>query len=164
MLTLLPIYHNGDGFRWNFVQSGNLFQGKVVIGNFDIRNVKGTVSRDGFGFWWHVWLVLGLNRGQGQFLNFITQKVYFSLLMRVFVGLILLAACSRSRFPCFLWVKVWEISLGISPCFSLAWRLCKFYAKARGKRSIQRQTLLVQFKQQANPLLSMNNYTPLVIS
>jgi hypothetical protein len=23
---------------------------------------KGTVSPDGFGFWWHLWLVLGLNR------------------------------------------------------------------------------------------------------
>ncbi len=29
---------------------------------------------------------------------------------------------------------------------------------------MQRQPLLVQYKQQANPLLSMNNYTPLVIS
>ncbi len=24
-------------------------------------------SRDGFGFWWHEWSVLGLNRGRGQF-------------------------------------------------------------------------------------------------
>ncbi len=31
---------------------------------------KGTVSRDGFGFWWHAWwLVLGLNRGWGHFLG-----------------------------------------------------------------------------------------------
>jgi hypothetical protein len=29
---------------------------------------------------------------------------------------------------------------------------------------MQRQPLLVQYKQQANPLLSVNNYTPLVIS
>ncbi len=35
-----------------------------------IRNTaKGTVSLDGFGG--HVWLVLGLNRGLGQFLNFL---------------------------------------------------------------------------------------------
>jgi hypothetical protein len=34
----------------------------------------------------------------------------------------------------------------------------------RGKQQIQRQLLLMQYKQQANPLLSMNNYTPLVIS
>ncbi len=33
--------------------------------------LKGTVSGDGFGFWWHVWLVLGLTRGRGQFLNFL---------------------------------------------------------------------------------------------
>ncbi len=28
--------------------------------------IEGTVSRDGFGFWWQ-WLVLGLNRGRGHF-------------------------------------------------------------------------------------------------
>jgi hypothetical protein len=39
----------------------------------------------------------------------------------------------------------------------LAGGLCKFYAS-------QRQPLLVQYKQQANTLLSMNNNTPLVIS
>jgi hypothetical protein len=33
--------------------------------------------------------------------------------------------------------------------------LCKFYANAGGKRPIQRQPLLVQYKQQANPLLSI---------
>jgi hypothetical protein len=33
-----------------------------------------------------------------------------------------------------------------------------------GKQQIQRQLLLVQYKQQARPLLSMNNYTPLVIA
>ncbi len=32
--------------------------------------IRGTVSRDGFGFWRHIWFVLGLNRGCGQFLNF----------------------------------------------------------------------------------------------
>ncbi len=30
------------------------------------NNVKGTVSRDEFGFWWYVWLVLGLKRGRGH--------------------------------------------------------------------------------------------------
>ncbi len=60
--------------------------------------LKGTLSRDGFGFWWHVWLILGLNRGQGHFfffmcsIDFIFQKEYFSRLMWVYVGLILLAA------------------------------------------------------------------------
>jgi len=33
-----------------------------------------------------------------------------------------------------------------------------------GQQQIQHQLLLVQYKQQANPLLSMNKYTPLVIS
>jgi hypothetical protein len=42
--------------------------------------------------------------------------------------------------------------------------LCKFYANAGGKRPIQRHPLLMQYKQQAKPLLSMHNYSPLVIS
>jgi hypothetical protein len=37
------------------------------------------------------------------------------------------------------------------------------YANAGGKSPKQRQPLLVQYKQQANPLLSMHNYTPLLI-
>jgi hypothetical protein len=52
----------------------------------------------------------------------------------------------------------------IGPCFPLAGGLRKFYTNAGGRQPIQRQPLLVQYKQQANPLLSMNNYTPLVIS
>jgi hypothetical protein len=40
--------------------------------------LKGTVSRDEFGFWWHVWLVLGLNRVRSQFLNFlVVQMILF---------------------------------------------------------------------------------------
>jgi hypothetical protein len=59
---------------------------------------------------------------------------------------------------------VWDIFSGIGPCFPLAGGLCKFYAKDRGKRPIQRQPLLVQYKQQANPILLMHNYTPLLNS
>ncbi len=55
-------------------------------------------------------------------------------------------------------------STGIGPCFPLAGGLWKFYATAGGNRPTQRQQLLVQYKQQANPFLSMLNYTPLVIS
>jgi hypothetical protein len=50
------------------------------------------------------------------------------------------------------------------PCFPLAGGLCNFYANARRKRRIQCQPLLVKYKQEANPLLSMHKYTPLVIS
>jgi hypothetical protein len=46
----------------------------------------------------------------------------------------------------------------------LAGGLCKLNAKAGGKLKIQRQPLLVQSKPEANPLLSMHNYIPLVIS
>jgi hypothetical protein len=60
-------------------------------------------------------------------------------------------------------VQFWDISSGIGPCFQLAGLLCKFYTNRGGKLPIhvQRQTLLVQYKQQANPLLSMHNYTHL---
>jgi hypothetical protein len=54
---------------------------------------------------------------------------------------------------------IWDISSSIGPCFPLAKKLCKFYADAGGKQPIQRQPLLVQYKQQANPLLSMNRYS-----
>jgi hypothetical protein len=60
--------------------------------------------------------------------------------------------------------RVQVISLGIGPCFPLAGGLCKFYVNAGGKQPIQRQLLLVQYKQQANPLLPIHNYTSLVIS
>jgi hypothetical protein len=43
-------------------------------------------------------------------------------------------------------------------------RNISFFANARGKRPTQRKPFLVQYKQQANPLLSMNNYTQVVIS
>jgi hypothetical protein len=59
--------------------------------------------------------------------------------------------------------SVWDISSGISPCLPLAGGLCKCFANAGGKLPIQRQLLFVQYKHQANPLLSNNNYTPLVI-
>jgi hypothetical protein len=39
--------------------------------NCDIKKTKtsfkGTVSQDGSGFWWHVWLFAGPNRGRGHF-------------------------------------------------------------------------------------------------
>jgi hypothetical protein len=50
----------------------------------------------------------------------------------------------------------WGIFSGICPCFPLAGGLGKFYANAGGKRPIERHSLLVQYKQQANPLLSMH--------
>jgi hypothetical protein len=57
--------------------------------------------------------------------------------------------------------RVWDISSAIGPFLG---GLCKYYANAGGKRLIQRQPFLVQYQQQANPLLSVNNYTPLGIS
>ncbi len=44
---------------------------------FMIAEIKGTVSRDGFGFDEIVWLVLSLNRGRGHFLNFLAAQMMF---------------------------------------------------------------------------------------
>jgi hypothetical protein len=38
-------------------------------------HLKGTVPRDEFVFGWHVWLVLGLNRGWGHFSNFLEASM-----------------------------------------------------------------------------------------
>ncbi len=77
----------------------------------------------------------------------------------------MLAACTYSMFPCFSLVsRVGNISSGIGPCFPLAGGLYKFYANSGGKQPIQRQPLLVHYKQQANPLLPTQNYTSLVVT
>jgi hypothetical protein len=34
-------------------------------------SLKGLSHEMDFGFWWHVWLVLGLNRGQDYFYKFL---------------------------------------------------------------------------------------------
>jgi hypothetical protein len=53
-----------------------------------------------------------------------------------------------AAFPYFLLV-ICDISSGIGPCFPLAEVFYKGYANTRGERLIQRQLLLVQYKQQA---------------
>ncbi len=128
--------------------------------------LKGTVSRDGFGFWWCVWLVLGLNRGRGPFfkyfscsINFITQKVHFSRLMRIYVGLMMLSACTSFRFPCFLLVsRIWEILQ--RHLLYIRWSTVQILRQRMKKGTMQRQLLFLQHKQQANPLLSVHNFTP----
>jgi hypothetical protein len=55
-------------------------------------------------------------------------------------------------------------SSGSGPCFPLTGRLCKILSQRHRKITNTAPTTLVQCKQQANPLLSMNNYTPRVIS
>ncbi len=59
--------------------------------------------------------------------DFISEKVYFLRLVRVYVGVTMLSAGTQSRFPCFLLVsRVWDNSSGIGPCLTLAEGLCKF--------------------------------------
>ena len=40
---------------------------EMLFLNLYRHQLKGKASRDGFGFWWHAWSVLGLKRGIGQF-------------------------------------------------------------------------------------------------
>ncbi len=60
---------------------------------------KGTVSRALLGFWWHIWIDIDLKKRRAWFLiffrylsEFTEPFTYFFRLMRVFVGLIMLAA------------------------------------------------------------------------
>ncbi len=105
-------------------------------------SIKGTVSRDGFGFWCHVWLVLGLNRGQGHFLNFFSCSVlkWFYNAKSVFFAINASLLWLNNDVGVYL-VQVsllligqqgLGISAGIGPCFLLAEGLCKFYANAGG--------------------------------
>jgi hypothetical protein len=82
--------------------------------------------------------------------------------MRVFFGLMGLSVSGVYLVQIsLLFIRFWDISSGIGPCFPLAGGSCKFYVNTGGKRPKQHQA---RYKQQANPLLSMNNYTPLMIS
>jgi hypothetical protein len=51
-------------------------------------------------------------------------------------------------------------------CFPLAGGLSNIFRQRHRKttNTVQHQPLLVQYKHQANPLVSMHNYTPLVIN
>jgi hypothetical protein len=50
------------------------------------------------------------------------------------------------------------------PLLPIGWRTVQILRQCRRKQPIQRKLLLLQYKQQANPFLSMNNYNPLLIS
>ncbi len=52
---------------------------------------------------------------------------------------------------------------GIGSCYPLAVGRYELYANVGEKSQIQRKPLLVQYRQQANLLSSMHNYTPLHI-
>ncbi len=94
--------------------------------------------------------------------DFTTQKVYFSRLMRVCVGLIKLSGMHL--------VQVSFLSRGSGhffwyrPLLSIGWRIVQILRQSWRKTTSFSQPLLMQYKQQANPLLSMHYYTPLVIS
>ncbi len=93
---------------------------------------------------------------------FITQKVYFSRLIRVYIGLIMLAAVYLVEVSLLL---IGQRNLGhffrYWPLLLIGWRIVKVLRQRRRKTTIQRQPLLVQHKQLANSLLSMHNYTPI---
>ncbi len=131
-------------------------------------SIKGTVSSwDGFGFLWHVWSLCSRPKERTgpvfkifRFSNdFITQKAYLSPLMRVYVGLIMLAACTLVGFLALNWSAAFGTFLQVPcrPLLPIGWRIVQIYVNDGGKRPIQSRKLLVQYKQQANSLLWMHN-------
>jgi len=92
------------------------------------------------------------------------QKVYFSRLMRVCVGLIMLVAGTYSKFPFFSWSAGLGRFLQVSALASHCWRIVQNLRQRRGKRTESTTPSAIQASSQSTSLLSMNNYTPLVIS
>jgi hypothetical protein len=87
--------------------------------------------------------------------------------MRVYVGLICKWLVFSQGFLAYYWSAGFGTFLQISALAS-HWledcANCTPTPEETDKYSAIRQPLLVQYKQQASPLLSMHNYTPLVIS
>ncbi len=118
-------------------------------------HLKGTVSRDGFGFWGHACSVLGLNRGRGQFLSFLgppmifeQKKGNFLRLMRVCVGFIMLAACTvlnPGLNPGFL-ASYWSAGSGhffrYRPLLPIGWRIVQILRQRRRKTTNTAPTTL----------------------
>ncbi len=110
---------------------------------------KGTGSQDWFGLWWHVWSVLSLNRGCGQFLNFCRYSDDFLYNTKcVFLAVKENLGWLNNVIGVYL-VQVSLLFIGqqclghffrSGPCFQLAGVLRKFYANGGGKRSIQRHS------------------------
>jgi hypothetical protein len=68
---------SGSGFT---LLSGFKMKRYLIVENFFTlppNSLKG-LSHIGFGFWWDVWLILGLNRGRGQFLNVLFAAMIFN--------------------------------------------------------------------------------------
>jgi hypothetical protein len=80
---------------------------------------------------------------------FKTQKVYFSRLMQVYVGFLMLAACFLASY----WSAGFETFL-----LPIGWRTVRIVRQRRRKMANTAPTTLSAI------LLSMYNYTPLVIS
>ena len=98
--------------------------------------IKGTVSRDGFYNPKSVFLAVNASL---RWLNNVSG-VYLVQVSMLLIGQRGLGHFFRYR-----------------PLLPIGWRIVQI------KRTIQRQPLLLQYKQQANPLLSVHNYTPLGI-
>ncbi len=128
--------------------------------------VKGTVSR--LGFRWHKWMDIGLSKRRAWFFDCsdvppnLLSHYRISLVyakrewLHNFLGQVFLLLNCSAGFRIFLRV--------IDPFFPLAGGLCNLYANDRGKWPIQRQPPFVRRQPQANPFLSLHNYSPLVIS
>ena len=117
-----------------------------------------------------VWLVAGLNRGQGHFSNFlvppmyfIMQKVYFSRLMWAYIGLIMLAVYTVPYLVQVSLILIGQPGLGhfyrYQPLLSISWRTMQIVRQRRRKMTNTTPTAL-----SAIHIYQCTNYTPLVSS
>ncbi len=73
--------------------------------------------------------------------DYIMKKVYFSQLMRVCVGSIMLAACTQSRFPCFGQQGLVDF-FKYRPWLPIGWRIVQILRQRRGKTTNTAPTTL----------------------
>ncbi len=135
------------GFALYFFRYGTMWTAHTKTFIYKYNELKGTVSRDGFGFWWYARSVLGLNRGHGRIFqffrcsnDFITQTEYFSLLTRVFVGLIMLAASRVSLL--LIGQQGLEHFFSYRPLLPIGWRIVHILRQRRRKTTNTAPTTL----------------------
>ncbi len=105
----------------------------------------------------------GLNRGCGQLLKFLGPKLFYnakSVFLAVNAGLSWLNNASGvylTQVSVFLIGQQHLVDFfRYRPLLPIGWRIVQLLRYARGQQQIQRKLLLVEYKQQANPQLSMN--------
>ncbi len=110
------VRYNDKDNRWKVQETENSW----------FNDLKGLSYEMDFCFWGHAWSALGLNRGRGQFFYFLVLQVFYNskseflAVIASLHGLIILLACTYSRFFASYWSAgfgtILQVSVLASPC------------------------------------------------